>query len=213
MKKILSLLMCYVFLQAETFALKGGPGNKGGGGALSGLYAGIFTADPNDPKNDLARHGSDLGMFQIQVPQTGPSIGTIVIFDFQNGEIFLGLVNGVSDPDTQTLTGVFKGIARLGDEILQDDKGNVTIVEIVQLLSGQLSLKSAQSTKKNAFTQRLVGKGVSTVSSGFFGVPPEYVGWVFDGFQQTANPTSTPTPFTVGATLDPPTPPAGTPGT
>ena len=50
MKKILSLLMCYVFLQAETFALRGGP-NGAGAGKVTGSFSGIMLEkpDPADP--------------------------------------------------------------------------------------------------------------------------------------------------------------------
>ncbi len=164
-----------------------------------------------NPLNDLTKVGSDLGLFQIQVPQTGPSKGTLVIFDFQAGDTFLGLVNGVADPDSQTLTGIFKAVARLSEGL---DINGIRF-DFIASLSGTMSLKSGRPTQKNSFTQRIIGTGISNISTTTQGIVAgvDFVAWTFDGWQQTASPTVAPVIFDVGATLDPPAQGNGTGGT
>jgi hypothetical protein len=77
MKKILSLLMCYVFLQAETFALRGGP-TGGGSGKVTGSFSGVMLEKP-DPA-DPAKISSDIGLFIMSAAISGPSVGYLIIF-------------------------------------------------------------------------------------------------------------------------------------
>lgn len=117
MKRLLSLLMCFVFLQAQTFAWRGGPG----GGAtrqVTGSFSGTLV--------ETAATGTDVGLFLITIPGSGPASGQIVIFTAgAQGTISgttppvvtaskapgftLALVTGLSDPAKGTFTGVFGG--------------------------------------------------------------------------------------------------------
>ncbi|MEO6785574.1 MAG: hypothetical protein ABI318_05515, partial [Chthoniobacteraceae bacterium] len=70
MKKLLSLLLCYVFLQTETFALRGGPSNSGGE-TVNGSYSGIMTETTGS---------GDIGLFLLTATSSGASNGQFVIF-------------------------------------------------------------------------------------------------------------------------------------
>ncbi len=108
MKKILSFLLCIVFLQAQVFALVGGPVYTDGQNVdIVGTYSGTMTpvdvigsgtAGPNGESVD------SLGLFTLGVPAAGPAAGTFVIF--QQGIIFSGKITAIGDPSKGTLNGL-----------------------------------------------------------------------------------------------------------
>jgi hypothetical protein len=115
MKKILSLLLTFVFLQVQTFALSGGPQYGGNQAAVAGTYAGVFTGLSGtaialgDGTVLVDGVGSNaLGMFVIGVPQTDVAQGTLALF-FE-GAFFQGGIIGIADPNKQTLSGVCQAI-------------------------------------------------------------------------------------------------------
>ena len=94
MKKILSLLMCYVFLQTQTFAGRGGP--QGGKGVfMSGAYSALmFQASPV---------GSGVGLLLVGAPNVGPATGDMLLFDFDSGEVITAAMNGLNNIKTGKL--------------------------------------------------------------------------------------------------------------
>ena len=155
MKKLLSLLLCYVFLQTETFALRGGP-NQGGGQKVLGAYSGTMIANTA---------GTDVGMFQINAVSGGASSGQIVIFsaDFNaqtfqyDSDTYLGSLTGLSDTShggSGKFIGIFNGSASTGNANQRSVSGQMTVT----------ATKSGNSTD-----QRLTGTASSrtvSVSSG-----------------------------------------------
>ena len=116
MKKILSLLMCYVFLQAETFALRGGP-TGGGSGKVTGSFSGIMLEKP-DPA-DPAKISSDIGLFIMTAAISGPSVGYLIIFSQgqKDSKVYNCKMTGLSDTSrggTGTFYGLFAGTAATG---------------------------------------------------------------------------------------------------
>ena len=116
MHKVFSLLLAFVFLQTQAWALSGGP-VFGGSGQISvvGTYAGALLptvesefADPTDPAN-VAQNSqfNGLGLFTLSVPETGLGTGTFVYFS--EGRTFTGTITGLADPERQTLIGLVKG--------------------------------------------------------------------------------------------------------
>jgi hypothetical protein len=144
MKKILSLLMCYVFLQAQTFALRGWSGS-GGTTILSGTYSAIMVQ--TSPGFDFATGrqtspvGTGIGLVQMTVPQNGPATGDMIIFDPETGNAFSGTINGLSNVTTGQLVGIVAG-----DQIGGTNAGVATI-------SGTLSVKIKQSGAKSGFQE------------------------------------------------------------
>lgn len=205
-KKILSLLMCLVFLQAESFALRGGPSGSGTQ-QFSGLYAGVMTPDLTDP-NNTAGVQSDLGMFLLLVTGIGPATGSIVIFEFNTGAAFLGILEGIADTDSGVLTGIFQAAAKLADlttASVNTQTGATTPVTIFldYTMAGTMRLQAVKS-KKSLAAQRVIGKGVGSIqvpraSSSGNGGQSVYVAFNFDGFRQTANQGATLPTFTVGS--------------
>ncbi len=115
MKKVLSLLVAFVFLQVQTWALSGGPQYGGNQAAVSGTYAGVFTGIGGTATALTSGGGlvdslgtNAVGLFVIGVPQVDLATGTMAIF-FE-GTFFQGGILGIADPNKQTLTGVCQGI-------------------------------------------------------------------------------------------------------
>lgn len=131
MKKLLSLLMCFVFLQAETFALRGGP-NGGQSLQIAGAYSGVMI-------DVTAGGGSDLGLFLLTAITNGASNGQVVIFTQTTGgtsDTFSGLLTGLTNPTTAvgTFTGVFGGTGQ------QNNAGSRTVT-----ISGRMAVVAVKT--------------------------------------------------------------------
>jgi hypothetical protein len=100
MKQVLSLLMAFVFLQTQTWALSGGPfGGAGSGGTLTGTYAGVLV-----PEVAVVGGSASIGLFTLVQPDAGLAAGTITVF--VNGAAFAGTISGVMDPKNGSFSGV-----------------------------------------------------------------------------------------------------------
>jgi len=112
MKKVLSLLLAFVFLQVQTWALSGGPQYGGNQAALTGTYAGVLTGVrttvPTSGTGSITGATTDtansLGIFVIGVPEVDVAQGSIALF-FQ-GIFFQGGILGIADPNEGELSGV-----------------------------------------------------------------------------------------------------------
>jgi hypothetical protein len=153
MKKLLSLLMCYVFLQAQSFALRGGPTSVGGEKVL-GAYSGIMT--------ELGG-GTDVGLFLLAAVGNGASSGQIVMFSSSSSlaiggpgpgpgistgesDTYLGSLTGLSDASrggSGKFTGIFNGTAATGNANYRSVSGQLTV--------------TATKTGGDGSTQRLTG--------------------------------------------------------
>ena len=114
MKKVLSLLVAFVFMQVQTWALSGGPQYGGAQASVSGTYAGVFTGIGGTAINlgttllvDSVGTNA-VGLFVIGVPVTDIASGTFALF-FE-GTFFQGGILGIANPNKQTLTGVAQGV-------------------------------------------------------------------------------------------------------
>lgn len=152
MKKLLSLLMCYVFLQAETFALRGGP-NASGGEKVLGAYSGVMLENSG---------GTDMGLFLLNAVGNGASTGQVLIFSansftgnvFQfDSDTYLGSLTGISDTSrggSGKFFGIFNGSASTGNAAARS-------------VSGQLNVTAVK--KGNSSAQRLTGTASSRTVS------------------------------------------------
>lgn len=119
MKKVLSLLLAYIFLQTQTWALSGGPVFSSGSSvvlSVIGTYAGVLlpeeidtegalgTGTPATATSDQDSTSTSIGLFSLGVPEAGPATGAMIVF--VEGTAFNGNITGVVDPGT----GVFRAI-------------------------------------------------------------------------------------------------------
>ncbi|MEQ1851120.1 MAG: hypothetical protein ABMA01_05945 [Chthoniobacteraceae bacterium] len=127
MKKLLSVLMCFVFLQAQTFALRGGP-NQGLGPQVQGAYSGILT--------DTTAGGTDIGLFILSAVNNGASNGQVVIFSQtvgSNSDFFSGILTGLTNPTNGSFSGLFGGTGQ------QNNGGSRTVT-----ISGQMRVTATK---------------------------------------------------------------------
>ena len=106
--------MCYVFLQAETFALRGGP-NGAGSGKVTGSFSGVMLPANPDPANISA----DVGLFIMSAAISGPSTGYLIIFSQgeKDSKVYNCKMTGLSDTSvggSGTFYGLFAGTAATG---------------------------------------------------------------------------------------------------
>ena len=109
MKKVLSLLVAFVFLQVNTWALSGGPDyfkDSNGPNDLVGTYSGVLI--PKTSTNLTESTGAaSIGLFTVNIPQAGLATGQGIFFI--RGTAFTGSLVCFADPDDSSLEGVFIG--------------------------------------------------------------------------------------------------------
>jgi len=113
MKNVLSLLVAFVFVQTQCWALSGGPVYSGNQAAVTGIYAGVLTGVTTT--GDILGAGTtttsvgtnSIGLFLITVPQTGFATGTTALF-FE-GTSFTSTLTGIADPNKKTLVAIADG--------------------------------------------------------------------------------------------------------
>ena len=114
MKKVLSLLVAFTFMQVQTWALSGGPQYGGSQASVTGTYAGVFTgvggtATALGTNTLVDSAGTNaVGLFVIGVPATDLANGTMALF-FE-GQFFQGGIIGIADPNKKSITGVAQGV-------------------------------------------------------------------------------------------------------
>jgi len=128
MKKVLSLLLAFVFLHVQSWALSGGPFGNSGQNSIVGTYAGVFSGlsgtltNPTTGATTKATGTNSLGIFVMGVPQTDLATGTVALF--VEGFFYQGGILGLADPDKQIIVGISQAI-HLSDVFTDDVFGNL----------------------------------------------------------------------------------------
>lgn len=107
MKKVLSLLVAFVFLQVQSWALSGGPSfTHNGNPSIIGTYGGVLIPQTASAA-PLTQQPASIGIFSMSVPEEGVSAGVAIMF--VNGVAFIGQIAGIGDGDKQTIQGIIAG--------------------------------------------------------------------------------------------------------
>ena len=215
MKQVLSLLLAFVFLQAETWAIGGGPQGNGGGGALTGTYAGVLIPVSQTKKSLVIQTNSaSIGLFVIGVPAVGVATGSAVAF--VDGIAFLGSMTGIADPKKQTLVGIVEAQSNFDVITLVpviDANGNVTYQQLVSKIFAQGSIKARFETSGGSVdplsgtaggNRRLSGQAALDLfadinTDGTLNIT-NTVKFRVDGFQQSGTASSVTISFNPGGT-------------
>lgn len=145
MQKVLSLLLAFVFLQVETYALSGGPVFGPGSTTLNvvGTYAGVLIPDSSTATSeDGDGTGGDdaagttasasIGLFSIGVAESGPALGAAIVF--VAGAAFNGNITGVMDPQDGSFDAVINAVSNFVlTTFVQtdtDDNGNPVFTQV-----------------------------------------------------------------------------------
>ena len=213
MKKILSFLLTIVFLQAQVFALSGGPTYTTKGENIVGSYSGVLIPDAavvpavtgvpavgvippvTGPNGEVI---SSLGIFSLSVPVTGYATGIFMMFS--EGQTFPGTINAVGNALKGTLDGLLE--ATFDINISQIVGGAVVVTPVTTSVTGTLNAKvsansgtsSAASATGNVF-QRVAGTAVLVFDQGQVNnnnqpVITNVLHYTVDGVKQSSSATS-----------------------
>ena len=213
MKKVLSLLVSFVFLQTQTWALSGGPVYGGGqlGISVIGTYAGVFVpetvnrifSNPDVTPPSLASDANTLGLFVLGVPSEGVATGNYLFF--QDGEAFFGTLTGLVDPASGELRALIAGAAVTnnatnGIEFLSPVSAVGRLDAQVEAVSGFTSSARLSGT---AFIQ-LQGYVPDSSPNGFGFTTLREITFVVDGWKQSDIASSPTIPAPTTTTVPPP---------
>jgi hypothetical protein len=160
MQRVLPLLLAFVFLQTQSWALSGGPNYGGKGGNVPvGTYGGVLLpAASKDPL--VVVDISSIGVFSVGVPQTGLATGAVATF--VNGAAYVGSIVASVDPEMQTFQGVVTGTSLFQVTVTTAVGNPPTIVTNTFSIFAQGSIDakfiSTDATlTQNAKAERLIG--------------------------------------------------------
>ncbi len=98
MKAVLAVLLCYLLVASQCFALKGGPPYPTPPTVGStGQFAGALM-----PNREKSPSDNSIGIFSILFPPTEIGSGTLLIF--QTGQTYTGTIQGVYDTQAKTIS-------------------------------------------------------------------------------------------------------------
>ena len=201
MKKILSFLLTIVFLQAQMFAMSGGPTYTTKGENIVGSYSGVLIPDAGEISAVTGPNGEvipSLGIFSLSVPVTGYATGIFMMFS--EGQTFPGTINAVGNALKGTLDGLLE--ATFDINISQIVGGAVVVTPVTTSVTGTLNAKvsansgtsSAASATGNVF-QRVAGTAVLVFDQGQVNnnnqpVITNVLHYTVDGVKQSSSATS-----------------------
>ena len=196
MKILLSLLLSFLFLNAQVYALNsnissnGGP-NYGTLGNINGTYAGVLTPASGAPTNAL-------GLFDLVLKSTGIGSGSFLVFE--NGLSFSGTIDALGDPNSQAVKGILQ--ASFFTKFFNTFLGVTQLIEVeVATANGALQAVTSQASGGgSSFGTSLTGTATVTVvavNNNFFfnnsvNLQTGTQEFLVDGFQQSASTASVP---------------------
>jgi hypothetical protein len=192
MKKVLSLLVAFVFLQVQSWALSGGPQYGAINNSVSGTWSGTLIGNIGT---------SGLGLFEIGIPTAGLGSGTFAFY--VGGGAFFGSVVALADGEKNTMSGVMKGSLKATVFVPVSSGANGTTLTLqtidVALMGGQFIAKilgNSSGTTSIGVGARLTGTAAVTVSGtgNFYTVVPPGLKTgdstlTLDGFEQSGQVT------------------------
>lgn len=160
MKTLFPLLLSYVLMTSQTFAISGGPVFGGGGVNVPGIYSGVLQgitetqgatggpAIPGDPvpPGDGGTTGTPsnaIGLFDLTIPATALATGTFIMF--ADGVVFSGTIDASGDIDTGIIQGVLQGMYNFTLNTF-DATGAVTATQVTAQALGRITAQVSDTT-------------------------------------------------------------------
>jgi hypothetical protein len=157
MKKVLSLLLVFVFLKAQALALSGGPVFSNSQGNFVGIYSGVLVPKFTTFTSTSTASGSastSIGLFNLSQPDTGLATGTVLMF--VDGAPFSGILTGIIDPDSAELNAVIDATSTFQVTI---------IVPVVTVVNG---VPTTTFTTQNFSVSASGNMNAKVIPTGFF---------------------------------------------
>ena len=101
MKKLLSLLLCFVFLHAQTFAKHELPGSSN---SLKGVYGGVMIPTSTTMNGVAAPTANALGIFAFAMPSNGYGAGSLEMFT--EGTVYNGTIDAMGNTDSMEINAI-----------------------------------------------------------------------------------------------------------
>ena len=176
MKKLLPILLCYVLMTSQVYAISGGP--VLGGSSLNpvGTYSGVINVnqelDNDNPVVDpvtgdlVPASISDfnaIGLFSLAVPDTSVATGSFILF--VDGEVFSGTITASVDPDSGKLSGIVEGTFPYTVNI-PTSTGTVTTESLTATASGQITAQVGATRQGSISSASLSGSSTLDVAFG-----------------------------------------------
>lgn len=174
MKKLLSLLLCFVFLEAQTFAKHELPTGQG---SITGVYGGVmvpkstiipgFTTGSNMPGVTAPTVTTDtnaIGIFSFIMPQNGFGAGATIIF--ANGTIYTGSIDAMGDPQGMTINAILSSKYEFNlSQMVTGSNGQQTVVTTPITAEANGTMKARVETGMLGIVN-LIGKATISVNTG-----------------------------------------------
>ncbi len=130
MKRILSFLLCIIFLKAQVLAEHGNLAGTDSGTILVGTYSGtLIPVDANQGTRVLDFTTGEqigtlnsIGLFTVAMPDSGIGSGSFLVFT--DGISYTGTISAVGDPGTGAITGILEATYTYVD-FVRDNNGNI----------------------------------------------------------------------------------------
>lgn len=193
MKQVLSLLLSFVVLQTQTWALSGGPFGGDNFKTIIGTYSGVLTPVlPEDgaTTTNTSLTANSLGLFIFGAPAVGVATGSIAFFT--NGEVFAGDLVGVGDPESGDFQALIDANTTLQAGSVTTGNTTTTVALVGQAL-GKMEARVASG--EPGAVQRIKGTAHLDLFLGQFAADgsvaiAESFDFIVEGFQQTGDPTA-----------------------
>lgn len=180
LKKVFPLLISYVFVTTQCWAISGGPvyghGKVSTIGSYSGVIAGLTESDvstsgPTIPGDPLAppstttnvTNSNALGLFDLAIPQTGTATGAFLLF--ADGRVFGGTIDGSADPATDVLKGIVQAAYNFNLQTF-DAAGDAVSTAITAQAIGRIDAKIGVAKNSTNVAARITGSANLDVNFG-----------------------------------------------
>lgn len=162
MKRILSFLLCIIFLKAQAFAIHGNLEGTDSGTILMGTYSGTLTPEDETQGTRVFDFNTGqqtgvintVGIFSVAMPSSGIGTGAFIVFT--QGRSFTGTITAVGDPAGGTITGILEATYQYQD-FVRDDNYDI----IVNPLTGA----TTPFTRQAAVRGSLEASVISSIAS------------------------------------------------
>ncbi len=173
MKKLLPILLCYVLMTTQVYAISGGPVFGGSDLNPVGTYSGVINVtkelDNDDPVVDPVTGNlvpsevtdvNAIGLFDLGVPSTSVATGSFLLF--VDGVVYTGTITASVNPDSDQLSGIVQGT--FGFTISTQSFGvtTVTTTDVTALANGKITA-GISGTAQGATASALI-TGSSTIN-------------------------------------------------
>ena len=195
----LALLLCFLLVQTQTYALSGGPDYGGSPQALVGTYSGVLIAEDIDTLGidpllaDIRENA--LGLFTFGMPSSGLGTGQFLLFS--EGIIFdIGEITIFGDPGDNRFQGILEAEAQIESSatvfVDSGTDGGTSSVATASIFhaAGQMEAKMDTAFSGSGLVNRIKGDAFLAIDQGTDPISGEIVliqklNFKVDGLRQT----------------------------